>query len=37
MNKFDEYFMGLDIGTDSVGWCVSDSKYKVLKYGALEK
>ena len=32
MNKFDEYYMGLDIGTDSVGWCVSDSKYKVLKY-----
>lgn len=32
MNKFDEYFMGLDIGTDSVGWCVSDSNYKVLKY-----
>lgn len=32
MNKFDEYYMGLDIGTDSVGWCVSDGKYKVLKY-----
>lgn len=32
MNKFDEYLMGLDIGTDSVGWCVSDGNYKVLKY-----
>lgn len=32
MNKFDEYLLGLDIGTDSVGWCVSDGNYKVLKY-----
>lgn len=32
MNNYDNYFMGLDIGTNSVGWCISDAKYKVLKY-----
>lgn len=32
MNNYENYFVGLDIGTNSVGWCVSDSKYKVLKY-----
>ena len=32
MNNYENYFMGLDIGTNSVGWCVSDSKYKVPKY-----
>lgn len=30
--KFSNYFLGLDIGTDSVGWCVADHDYKVLKY-----
>lgn len=32
MNNYENYYMGLDIGTNSVGWCVSDSGYKVLKY-----
>lgn len=32
MNNYDNYFMGLDIGTNSVGWCVSYANYKVLKY-----
>ena len=31
-NNINNYFIGLDIGTDSVGWCVSNDKYKVLKY-----
>ena len=26
-----EYFIGLDIGTDSVGWAVTDSEYRLLK------
>ena len=30
--KYDGYYLGLDIGTDSVGWCVTDLDYKVLKY-----
>lgn len=25
-------FIGLDIGTDSVGWAVSNSEYKILRY-----
>ncbi len=29
--KFGEYFLGLDIGTDSVGWAVTDSDYRVPK------
>lgn len=31
-NKNGEYFLGLDIGTDSVGWCVTDPNYRVLKF-----
>lgn len=27
-----EYYMGLDIGTDSVGWAVTDTFYNVLKF-----
>lgn len=30
--KFDDYYVGLDIGTNSVGWAVSNSNYKVLKF-----
>lgn len=26
------YFLGLDIGTNSVGWAVTNSEYKLLKY-----
>lgn len=26
-----EYFLGLDLGTGSVGWCVTDTKYHILK------
>ena len=24
-----EYYLGLDIGTDSVGWAVCDTNYKI--------
>ncbi len=29
--EFDEYYLGLDIGTDSVGWAVTDFEYVVPK------
>lgn len=28
---FPDYFLGLDIGTDSVGWAVTDENYKLQK------
>lgn len=31
MNYTGDYFIGLDIGTDSVGWAVTDPDYHVLK------
>ena len=30
----NKYFVGLDIGTNSVGWAVTDDKYKLHKYKA---
>ena len=27
-----EYFVGLDIGTDSIGWAVTDINYNILKF-----
>ena len=30
--NFGEYYLGLDIGTDSVGWAVTDLKYNVLNF-----
>lgn len=33
MNKyFEDYYLGLDIGTDSVGWAVTDLDYRLLKF-----
>ena len=29
--KGQEYFLGLDLGTGSVGWCVTDMDYHILK------
>ena len=26
-----EYFIGLDIGTNSIGWAVTDTSYNILK------
>ena len=36
-----EYFLGLDIGTDSVGWAAANSEYHIIKkmekrYGACD-
>jgi CRISPR-associated endonuclease Csn1 len=30
--RFEKYYLGLDIGTDSVGWCVTDKDYNILKF-----
>jgi len=30
--KFGEYYLGLDIGTDSVGWAVTDRNYEILRF-----
>lgn len=30
MNK--KYYLGLDIGTNSVGWAVTDENYNLYKY-----
>src|SRR5699024_1925609 len=30
--KFDDYYVGLDIGTNSVGWAVTNKNYKVLNF-----
>ncbi|MBQ3034357.1 MAG: type II CRISPR RNA-guided endonuclease Cas9 [Deferribacterales bacterium] len=29
---FDNYYLGFDIGTESVGWAVTDEEYNVLKF-----
>ena len=29
--KNKEYFIGLDIGTNSIGWAVTDTSYNILK------
>lgn len=30
--KTGEYYLGLDVGTNSVGWAVTDPEYRVLKF-----
>ncbi len=30
--QFGEYYLGLDIGTNSVGWAVTDLDYNILKF-----
>lgn len=30
--KYGEYFIGLDMGTSSVGWAVTDTNYNILKF-----
>ena len=32
--KFDDYYLGLDIGTDSVGWAVADKEYNILNFNS---
>lgn len=30
---YGEYMLGLDIGTESIGWAVTDENYRVLQFG----
>lgn len=30
--QFSDYYLGFDIGTNSVGWCVTDLNYNILKF-----
>ena len=32
MKKFDDYYLGLDLGTGSIGWAVTDEKYDILRF-----
>ncbi len=32
MKTQKEYFIGLDVGTDSIGWAVTDTQYNILKF-----
>ena len=32
MKKTRDYYIGLDIGTDSIGWAVTDLNYNILKF-----
>lgn len=31
-HNFGEWYLGLDMGTSSVGWAVTDTNYNVLKF-----
>ncbi len=31
MSQTQPYYLGLDIGTGSIGWSVSDKNYKIIK------
>ncbi|MDP4132594.1 MAG: hypothetical protein Q8882_01115, partial [Bacillota bacterium] len=30
--EFGEYYLGLDIGTDSIGWAVTDKEYNLKRF-----
>ena len=32
MKKTSDYYIGLDVGTDSIGWAVTDTEYNILKF-----
>lgn len=32
MKKINDYYIGLDIGSDSVGWAVTDPDYRLVKF-----
>ena len=32
MKKFEDYYLGLDLGTNSIGWAVTDENYKILRF-----
>ena len=32
MKNFPDYYLGLDIGSNSIGWAVTDEHYNILKF-----
>lgn len=32
LRNVDDYYLGLDIGTESVGWAVTDKDYVIPKF-----
>ena len=32
MKKFEDYYLGLDLGTSSIGWAVTNEKYDILRF-----
>ena len=34
MKNQKDYYLGLDIGTSSVGWAVTDESYNILKFNS---
>ena len=31
-NKMSDYYVGLDVGTDSIGWAVTDTQYNIPRF-----
>ena len=31
--EYGDYYLGLDIGTESVGWAVTNPDYQLMKFG----
>ena len=29
MKKFEDYYLGIDLGTSSIGWAVTNEKYDI--------
>ena len=32
MKKFEDYYLGIDLGTSSIGWAVTNEKYDLLRF-----
>ena len=32
MKKFENYYLGIDLGTSSIGWAVTNEKYDILRF-----
>ena len=32
MKKFEDYYLGIDLGTSSIGWAVTNEKYDILRF-----
>lgn len=32
MKNYDDYYLGIDLGTSSIGWAVTDEEYNILRF-----